>query len=68
MSEVLWELVMTLGLWQSEHCDDVEFLSLREVNDSVIECMRVCNRVSLHHGDLLIYSQTSVISRGSQRL
>ena len=44
MSEVLWELVMTLGLWQSEHCDDVEFLSLEEVNDSVIECMRVCNR------------------------
>ena len=31
--------------------------------------MRVCNREwALHHGDLLIYSQTSVISRGSQRL
>ena len=30
--------------------------------------MRVCNReISLHHGDLLIYSQTSVIFRGSQR-
>jgi len=31
--------------------------------------MRVYNREwALHHGDLLIYSQTSVISRGSQRL
>ena len=25
-AEVLWELVLTLGLWQSQHCDDVEFL------------------------------------------
>ena len=31
--------------------------------------MRVCNREwALRHGDLLIYSQTSVISRGLQRL
>ena len=27
MSDVFWELVTFLGLCQSEHCDDVEFLS-----------------------------------------
>ena len=27
MSDVFWELVTILGLCQSEHCDDVEFLS-----------------------------------------